>query len=365
MLNYKERKNIIDEINKYLENKPFYNGENLLLKKDIDGKLPIMNLITSNRSAGKTSYFLMFSWFLKKLYNKKTVFFYRYSYELSESDKIFTDIIEQYGFGEKTKSVKIIKDLLYEIFIDEESIGYAVRISNVDSLKKFSPIFAGVELCIMDEFQTESGVYLKKEVEKMQSILYTISRGGGEQSREVLTILIGNPVTIMNPYYINLGIHKRLTKDVHFLRGKRYVAEFTVNNSSKQAIAENGLTELFDSSYSEYSQDGNFLINSESFIEKPNGKSRYLFTIIYDGDIYGVREFLADGIVHVSNKPDMTCNNILVFKPNDHTQNTILLKRACYTWSFIRDAFDYGKLRFSDIKTKDVIFDILAIDMYK
>ena len=365
MLKDNEKELILNEIDRLLENKPYYNGRNLLSKKDINNKNPIMNLLTSNRSAGKTSFFIMFSVLLQKMLNKKTVYFYRYAYELGESDKIFTDIINQYGFGEKTKSVKIIKDLLYELFIDDVSIGYALRISNVDSLKKFSPLFADVELCIMDEFQTESGNYLKKEVEKMQSILYTISRGGGSQSREVLTVLIGNPVSIMNPYYISLGIHKRITPETHFLRGNRFVAEFAINTNAQKAIAENGLTELFETDYANYSQNGNYLINAETFIEKPNGKSRYLFTIIYDGELYGVREFLNDGIIHVSNKPDTTCNNVLVFKANDHTQNTILLKRASYTWSFIRDAYDYGKLRFSDIKTKNIIFDILSIDIYK
>ena len=365
MITDKQKQEIIKEIDNLIKGKPYYNGKNLLMKKDSDGKNPVMNIITSNRSAGKTSYFLMVSYFLRKLYEKKTVFFYRYAYEISDSDKIFSDIIAQYSFGEKTTSVKIIKDLLYEIFIDDVSIGYALRISNVDSMKKFSPIFADVELCIMDEFQTESGKYLKKEVEKIQSLLYTICRGGGSQSREVLTVLIGNPVTLMNPYYISLGIHKRYNENVHFLKGKRFVAEFLINQNAKKEIEENGINELFDSGYNDYSSSGHFLINSDSFIEKPQGKSRYICTIIYDGCFLGVREFLNDGIIHVSNKADMTCNTVLAFKANDHNQNTILLKRACYTFSFIREAFDFGKLRFSDLKTKNIILDILAVDIYK
>ena len=67
MITEKQKQEIIKEIDKLIKDKPYYNGKNLLMKKDSDGKNPVMNIITSNRSAGKTSYFLMFSYFLRKL----------------------------------------------------------------------------------------------------------------------------------------------------------------------------------------------------------------------------------------------------------------------------------------------------------
>lgn len=363
MLAEKQIVEICNEIDKLIKDKPYYNGRELLLHKDIDKKPQIMNIITSNRSAGKTSYFLMFSYFLKKLYGKRTVMFFRYTYEVSNAHSVYTDVVNQYAWGEKLKSVKIVNDLLYEMFIDDESIGYAMRLGNVDTLKKFSPLFADIEFCMMDEMQTESGKYLKKEVQKMQSLLWTIGRGGGIQKRDILTCLIGNPVSILNPYFIALGIHTRYSDNTHFLRGKGWVAEFNIN---KEVVKQsNGSSDIFDTDYNDYATDGTFLINADSFIQKPEGKSKYLFTIIYDNILLGVREFLNDGIIHISNKPDSTCNTILAFKASDHNQITILLKRASYSFSFIREAFEMGNLRFSDMKTKNIIFEILAVDIYK
>ena len=71
----------------------FYDGTKLLSMKDINGNTPEVFLCTSNRNAGKTTYFnrLMVNRWIKK--QEKFCLIYRFSYELDDVDeKFFKDI---------------------------------------------------------------------------------------------------------------------------------------------------------------------------------------------------------------------------------------------------------------------------------
>ena len=72
----------------------FYDGTKLLSLKDLDGCTPEIFLCTSNRSAGKTTWFnrLAVNRYKRKQI-RKFCLIYRFNYELSEChDKFFKDI---------------------------------------------------------------------------------------------------------------------------------------------------------------------------------------------------------------------------------------------------------------------------------
>jgi len=345
----------------------YYNPSKVLNMKDLDGDEPSIYIITTNRSAGKTTSFLKKSLddFTKN--GSKLVLFYRYAYELNSCADIFKDVLKLYPeYGITMTSLAHAKGLFYEIFLDKVSFGYALPLSNPDALKKYSPIFAEVNTIIFDEFQTETGKYLNKEMQKIQSIYLTIARGGGEQSRHVKLFMLGNMVSIMNPYFINFEIHKRLKINTNFMRGNGWVAEFGFNESASLAIKKNTFFKAFErDDYMNYSTEKVYLHDADIFIEKPKGRAKYIFTLIHDGMSFGIREFFDEGVLYVSHKPDNSCKQVVAFKASDHNQNTIMLNHYSYLWKNIRDAFNNGYLRFDDIKAKSAIFDILSVDLYK
>lgn len=345
----------------------YYDPSIILGMKDLDGLEPSIYMISKNRSAGKTTGFLKESLEHFKETGKKTILLYRYQYELSASNKIYSDVLNLYpDYGIAMQAVSNAKGLFYELFLDDESFGFALSMGNPDSLKKYSPLFADVDYIIFDEFQTESGKYLTKETEKLQSILLTIARGGGKQSRPIKVFMLSNNVSLMNPYYIEFGIHKRLKSDTKFMRGNGWVAEFGFNESASAQIKENGIARAFQNSeYMRYSTEQSYLLMTDSFIEKPSGKSKYIYTIIHDGVAFGVRDCFESGIIHVSKKVDKSCRQIVTFKAGDHNQVTMMLSHYCWLWKNIKDAYQHGCLRFDDIQTKNAIFDILSIDLYK
>lgn len=344
----------------------YYDPSIILNKKDLDDKEPCIYLITTNRSAGKTTSFLLKALKDFKEENKKTILLYRYSYELKGSCDIFKDVLRMYSeYGENMKCIAHAKGLFYELFLDDVSFGYSISLNNPDALKKYSPLFSDVSQIIFDEFQTETGKYLAKEVEKFQSIYLTIARGGGSQSRDVKVFMLGNMVSVMNPYFLQFGIHKRLKSDTKFLRGNGWIAEFGYNESSSKAIQENGFFRAFSNEkYMSYSTEKKYLFNTDTFIEKPSGRSTYICTIIYEGMYLGVRRYYDEGIIHVSKKYDKSFKTVLAFKVQDHTQNTMMFDKFSFTFDIIRKAFKNGYLRFDDLKTKSAILDIIGVDLY-
>lgn len=355
----REEKNKVEKMN----HTHYYDGSDLMLKTTPDGKPLGVRIVTSNRTAGKTSFFILMFIKAYQLYGRKFIFLMRNAYEIQNCGDILRDVVDIYSLGEKIETVKIIKDVLYEIKIDGIGVGFSLRLSSSNVIKKYSPIFRDVDFFFMDEYQTEDGKYKNREVTDIQSILISASRGKGTRSRHVELILAGNPYSIMNPYLITFGFHKQYYYGCHFLTNGTAVAEFIVNEDAEKEISGNATLQAFGNSrYISSSASGFFIHNTDIFISKNPKKARYLFTIVYDDEIIGVRESLSDGCVYISNKHDPNCDVILAFKLDDFDQNKMLLNRYSYTWSYIKNAFTCGKLRFSDSKIKGIIYDILGID---
>lgn len=346
--------------------KHYYNPTKLLLEPDSDGDVPGVIGSCSNRSAGKTTAFQIASLILFKEYGLQVIYLYRYSYELNAVGSIFEDTLSSYpAFGDQVTAKPMAKGLFYQMFLDELPFGYAISLNNTDSMKKYSPLFSRTYFIIMEEFQTENGKYLPHEMTKLQSILTSVSRGGGKQSRFMRLVLLSNNVTLMNPYFIFFGIFRNYQVGTKFLHGKGYCFQFEFNQAASTAMKENGLLKAFqESDYLTSMSRDSYLIDASSFIKKPTGKSKYIFTLIYDSDYFGVWDYYEEGYLYVSQKYDPSYNTVVAFKASDHTQNTVMLNHYDYLWANIKNAYESGYLRFADMKSKNVILEILAIDLY-
>jgi len=345
----------------------YYDSKKILSMKDLDGLEPSIYLITSNRSAGKTTHFLLKSLEIFFKDKRKTALLYRHQYELSSAGSLFKSALKIYDPNGEHEVITVshAKGLFYEFLLDGNSFAFALSLSNVDALKKYSPLFNEVDMCILDEFQKEDGVYLKNEVGKLESILISIARGGGEQSRPIKVFLLGNNVSMLNPYFVKFDVNRRFKSNTKFIRGRGWICEFNYNESASSAIKENALFRAFDSDYMRTSADNKKLFKEDEFIEKCVGKTKYLFTIKHDGQLWGVREEMATGKVFITDKHESSCKTILVFTSGQHATNTVMVNRYSFSMIKIREAYNLGLLRFSNLNAKNVIYDILALDFTK
>lgn len=348
----------------------YFNPFPYIEEPDADGNEPGQLMIIGNRGPGKTTAFCIINILVNRIFQKKFIYIFRTSEELTSVSALFEDSLALYPkLGKEITTQPLLKNLIYEIFLDGNSVGFSICIGTrmqIDKLKKYSPIFKDCYLIIFEEFLTESGYYLPKEIEKLQSILVSISRGGGKMSAERKLIYLANKVAVMNPYFVYFGIYKHYNKDAKIIHLHGLNVCFNHDIRSDKAISQNPLLKAFENSdYFNYASRGDFLLDTSAFIQKPRGKSHYIFTVLYDSEYYGFWEYFEEGFFYFSTKYISNYQTILTFKPSDHNQNTMMLNN--YTWitKILKNAYYEGILRFNDEKAKMVCMEILAIDIYK
>lgn len=340
----------------------YYDGTKLLSLMDIDGNKPEIYICTTNRSGGKTTYFsrLLINRFIKK--KDKFCLIYRFKYELDDiSNKFFKDIQGLFFADYTMESKPLARGIFHELFLNGVSCGYAVALNSSDTLKKYSHFFSDVSHMMMDEFQSETNHYCNMEVEKLISLHTSIARGNGSMSRYVPVYLIGNPVSLLNPYYSTLGISTRIQSDTKFIRGVGWVMEQGYNESAAKAQSESAFNRAFSgNSFLSYTAQGVYLNDSTTFIEKPSGYSKYLGTVRYMEKDYAIREYRNDGIIYCDDSPDSTCKNKLAVTTPDHNINYVMLSANSLFVEQLRYFFERGAFRFKNLECKNVIIKMLS-----
>lgn len=352
-----------------MTNAKYYDGTRLLSMKDIDGNRPEIYICTSNRTAGKTTYFnrLVVNGFLKR--KEKFILLYRFKYELDEvADKFFKDIKTLF-FPEYTMtSEKQQMGIYHSLFLqkgdgEKEECGYAVSINSADQIKRNSHLFSDARKMLFDEFQSETSHYCKDETTKFISIHQSIARGNGEQVRYLPVYMVGNPVSIINPYYVDLDISARLQYDTKFLKGSGWVLEQGFNESASAAQKESGFNKAFsNNSYINYASEAIYLNDNLTFIERPKGRSRYVCTVKYQGVDYAIREFPHIDIIYIDNSIDETAQHKITIASSDHRESFIMLKRSEPIRVSMRNFFMHGAVRFKDLRCKQMFMKFICLN---
>lgn len=340
----------------------YYDGTKLLSMSDLNGAKPEIYICTSNRSAGKTTYYNRYAVNKFKKNNEKFMLIYRYNYELDDcADKFFKDLESLFFHGDVMTSKRKASGIFHELFLNEESCGYAISLNSADQLKKYSHLFSDVCRMIFDEFQSETNHYCSDEIRKFISIHTSVARGQGKQARYLPVYMIGNPVSIINPYYVELGISERLRDDTKFLKGNGFVLEQGFVESASKAQKSSGFNKAFSkNSYVAYSSQCVYLNDNKAFIDKPNGVGKYLCTIRYMGTDYAVREFAEAGCIYVDDRSDSTFRLKITVTTDDHEINYVMLKRNDIFLSTLRLYFEKGCFRFKDLKCKEAVLKALS-----
>lgn len=344
----------------------YYNGTKLLSLKDLNGEKPEIYICTTNRTGGKTTYFsrLCVNRFLDG--GGKFCLVYRFNYELDDVADKFFKVIKTLFFPEYTMVNKRKADGIYhELYLckgnQEMSCGYAITLNSADAIKKYSHMFSDVERMMFDEFQSETNHYCSNEIQKLISVHTSIARGNGKQVRYVPIYMLSNTVSIINPYYIELGISPRLKDDTKFLRGDGFVLEQGFIKSASEAQKTSGFNRAFsNNAYVSYASENVYLQDNKAFIEKPVGASHYLCTIKYNNYEYGVREYPDIGIVYCDDRPDKSFKQKIAVTTADHNINYVMLKRNDFFLATLRYYFERGCFRFKDLRSKEALMKAIS-----
>ena len=342
--------------------RPFYDGTKLLTLNDLEGHKPEIYMCVGNRTAGKSYFFKRLM--LRRWVNKQEKFcvLVRFQYELDGiADNFFKDL-EQIDFkGHELIGKPFGNHLFIELFYDGIHCGYAIALNTADTIKKYSARFVDVCNIFFDEFQSETGKYCPDDLTKFQSIHVSIARGGGKAVRYVPVFMCSNTVTVLNPYFAQFDIVKRLQNDTKFLRGSGWVLENCFVETSATALKSSGFAKAFNSSeYMNFATANDYLLDNTHFIEKVDGQKR-LDMVLVDGNIkVGVWTAYTQGLIYVSSKYDPRHSLQVALRTKDHGINTLMIKQNLWYGNYWKRAFELGKVRFENQICKDVFLDYLS-----
>lgn len=357
-------KEVVKSIDEILVNPDYYNGKNLL-KYAMRENYSMVLLSTTTRSVGKTSYFNLYSYFLNRDFNKNAMYIVRNVAELASYHLVFEDILQFYfGFDAPELKTKIlVKDALAAIIDDDRIFAYVACLKKADALKKYSSIFRDTEIIILEEYQTlRKHDLIKNEPELLKTFIRTVGRGNGKQVRDILTVLLGNTYTLLNPYLIYFGLSKLYTGKDGFVTNGKVTGEFSLHNAASEKAKESAVVDIFDSGDNDIG--ASFLYSSDAFIKKVPGKSKYVMTIIYGKELIGVRSGIVDTGYYCVSGIDPNCTNVMALTAQDMRENRRMLSRYTFSWKLLRTSFEEGKLYFQNLKIKELMFDIIGMDAY-
>lgn len=351
----------------------YYDGGRLLGSVDLNGGKPEIYICTSNRTAGKTTYFSRYVINKWRAGQGKFMLLYRHINELDAvEDKFFKDVGKLFFPGLMMGAKKVAGGKFCNLYlapaldyekdseIPWEHCGYAVPLNSADFVKKCSHLFSDTERILFDEFQPETGYYLKDETRKFISIHMSVARGNGKQNRYVPVYMLANPVTMLNPYYISMRITDRLDYKTRFLRGDGWVMEQGYVESAAKAQEESAFMRAFQGEqYTLYGTQGVYLHDDRAFVNKMRGRSRYMCSILHKKEKYCVRSFDESGIYYVAEGWDDTYPLKITSAMEEHQEGLTMLSRLSFISVGWKRAFEMGAFRFQTMKCKTALISTL------
>ena len=350
-------------------NTQFYDGTKVLSMKDLDGNIPEIIMVTSNRNAGKTTYFNRYVFNRWVKYKEKFIVLVRFGYEMDDiHDRFFKDIRSLFFPTLNMTSKGIVNNKFRELYVYpngqpelKECCGYALALNDANVIKNYSHLFSDAVRCIFDEFQSETNRYCADEITKFRSVHTSLARGHGKQVKFLPVIMMANNVSIINPYFVAMGISSRLSKNTKFLKGHGFILECGFNESASKANKESGFNACFvDQTYTKYSAENVYLNDNTAFVEKMSGRSNYLCTLRYNGIDFAVRSFPYEGIVYCDKNADTSYPVKLCVTTEDHQINYVMLKSNDVLLVRLRYFFSKGCFRFKDLECKECVLSALS-----
>ena len=336
----------------------------------------LINVIVGNRGGGKTygAKKRGIDQFIKN--REQFGYIRRYKDDLKEPMQRFFDDIRdaypEYEFKTDAKHfyIRLRPEDPKEKWTDDDIAGYGFVLSTASNKKSIA--YPNITTLIFDEFLLDKGniMYLSDEPIKLLNLYETVARPGTGHPRVVL-FMLANALSITNPYFLywNLRMPTKQDKNGKWIwrHPKRpIIVEDVRNEKFIDAKMNTEFGKLIEgTSYAGYSINNEFLLDSDTFIEKKSPKARYYFTFIYKDKKYGVWADFHDGRMWVSEDIDPSFILVYTLTLKDHQPNTMFLKtgsKSSHFKTFI-DNYKMGNVFFENMNVKNITYEVIRMTM--
>lgn len=339
----------------HLDTSIFYDINNTLSKNCI------FNFVLGGRNAGKTYGFTKYltNHFLKT--GMQFAYIRRFKDEFADIKNFFKSIQNDEElvskYGNITYDVKGGKKGA-KFYINGKLAGYGIVLTT--SLFKKGSDFEGVDYIVFDEFILEDGYirYMPNEVFTFLNLCETLSRPG-IRGYDTRILLYGNEATFNNPYTHAFGLVKPKNKD--FIINNDVLVEIVKDRGVADLKKKSRFYQAIPQTFTDYAVDNKSYIDNDNKIKKKSGKCDFMFTIYYEGDIFGVWKEFKNYNYFVSNDHDPKFIRKYAFTCADHTENSVLMKSVRQDIQYKRfiESYKVGKVYFENQSIKMKIEKLL------
>ena len=295
----------------------------------------IFNFVVGVRGGGKT--FNSLKHCIEKFLKDGSEFIYlrRRQVQLDDacngskgSGDLFADIRAK-GYFEG-HDLKVVGDKAggYNFYCDGKIMGYGKALSTSTGRRSASK--PNVKRIIFDEFLIDdsngSDRYLNhgNEMFVFNNFYETIARG-----RDIPVLFIGNAFSMVNPYWIDLGIRITDPEDNKIYKGKGWTVLFW---RDEEFIAERSKTQFYQitagSKFADHAFGNSFYLDRKDFIKKRPSDSEHQFSLVYLGNAYGVWVDWENGSYYVTTKGAKTSRNKTIsMSLADNKPNNVSIRR--------------------------------------
>lgn len=241
---------------------------------------------------------------------------------------LFSDIRAK-GYFEGLE-LKVVADKSggYNFYCDDKIMGYGKALSTSSSRRSTSKPY--VKRLLYDEFLIDDGAggqnYLNhgEEMFVFNNFYETIARG-----RDIPVLFIGNAFSMVNPYFISLGIRIQDPEPNKIYKGKAWTVTFW---KDEEFIEERKKTQFYqatkDSKFNEHAFGNTFYLDRKDFISKRPKDSEHQFSLVYLGATYGVWVDWEKGAYYVSSKGASTSREKTIsMSLSDNKPNNVSIRR--------------------------------------
>lgn len=342
----------------------YINMEEVFEMTDKDGNIPEVVVVTSLRTDGKTTGFFM------EMIKRKAVFaiLYRSFGECKDNHLLFDNAFEILGMERPEMTSKCIADTFYIVYADGEPFCYSMPISKAEQIKNKSSMLSNIQYVVIDEYQSITGRYTKNEVSNVLAIHISIARGINQHTRIVPLFLLGNFITVMNPWTLHYHLEDMKKADadnpLRVIRRNKFIAVNHYNADARQAMQDNGTISATADRKELNAIQGNYMVNANQFIMKKvnQKKFKYICNLQIGTAIYAVRHYTS--FIHCSRKPDLSIRTLYTTEADLHNENSYLFTRMSFPCKIMTEYYNNGCLFFDSLSTKNDILEALSISLF-
>lgn len=293
----------------------------------------IYNFVVGVRGGGKTMNTLIEFIELWKKGKGQFVYLRRRQVDLDDacsgkkgSGDLFDDIREHDIFpGVELKAVAD-KSGGYNLYYNDEIMGYGRALSTARRSTSLPKVKRGVYDEFLIDDKNRHDRYLNNGDEKFlfDNFYETIGRG-----RDIPFFFLGNAFSMVNPYFLDLGIRINDHEENKIYKGKGWTVVFW---RDPNFIKQRENTQFYQvnkgTKFAEHAFGNSFYLDSTDFVKKRSKDSEHQFSLVYLGKTYGVWVDWDRGEYYVSTKGANTSRDKTIsMSLSDNKPNNVSIRR--------------------------------------